>query len=82
MEPRVPHICPILADVGFHRRASLIFLMARLARMVVAGLPRRVTQGGNRREALFFEDGDQEIYRAGQYRGRAIPHHSEPQNRI
>jgi putative transposase len=37
--------------------------MARLARTVVAGLPHHVTQRGNRREAIFFEDGDQELYR-------------------
>src|SRR5271165_4772535 len=37
--------------------------MARLARTVVAGLPHHVTQRGNRREPIFFEDGDQEIYR-------------------
>ena len=37
--------------------------MTRLARMVVSGLPHHVTQRGNRREAIFFEDGDQEIYR-------------------
>src|SRR6202453_577365 len=37
--------------------------MARLARTVIAGLPHHVTQRGNRREAIFFEDGDQEIYR-------------------
>jgi len=37
--------------------------MARLARIVVPGLPHHVTQRGNRREAIFFEDGDQEIYR-------------------
>jgi putative transposase len=36
--------------------------MARLARIVVPGLPHHVTQRGNRREAIFFEDGDQEIY--------------------
>jgi hypothetical protein len=41
----------------------LIFPMARLARTVVAGLPHHVTQRGNRREAIFFEDGDQEVYR-------------------
>ena len=40
-----------------------IFPMARLARMVVAGLPHHVTQRGNRREPIFFEDGDQDIYR-------------------
>jgi len=36
--------------------------MSRLARMVVPGLPHLVTQRGNRREAIFFEDGDQQIY--------------------
>ena len=38
-------------------------VMARLARIVVPGLAHHVTQRGNRREAIFFEDGDQEIYR-------------------
>jgi hypothetical protein len=38
-------------------------LMTRLARMVVSGLPHHVTQPGNRRESIFFEDGDQEICR-------------------
>jgi hypothetical protein len=37
--------------------------MARLAPTVVAGLPRHVTQRGNRREAIFFEAGDQGVYR-------------------
>ena len=36
--------------------------MSRLARMVVPGLPHHVTQRGNRREAVFFDDGDQQIY--------------------
>jgi putative transposase len=36
--------------------------MTRLARMVVPDLPHHVTQRGNRREAIFFGDGDQEIY--------------------
>jgi hypothetical protein len=40
----------------------LIFSMARLARTVVAGLPHHVTQRRNRREAIFFEDGDQEVW--------------------
>jgi hypothetical protein len=35
-------------------------LMTRLARMVVSGPPHHVTQRGNRRESIFFEDGDQE----------------------
>jgi len=36
--------------------------MARLARIVIPGFAHHVTQPGNRREAIFFEDGDQEIY--------------------
>jgi len=36
--------------------------MARLARIVIPGLAHHVTQRGNRREAIFFEEGDQEIY--------------------
>ena len=36
--------------------------MARLARIVIPGLPPHVTQRGNRREAIFFGDGDHEIY--------------------
>jgi len=49
--------------------------MARLARVVVPGLPHHVTQRGNRREPIFFEDGDQEIYRdllAEQTRRRSV----------
>jgi putative transposase len=34
----------------------------RLARIVVPGRAHHVTQRGNRREAIFFEDGDQAIY--------------------
>jgi putative transposase len=30
--------------------------------MVVPGLPHHVTQRGNRREAIFFEDGDHQLY--------------------
>ena len=37
--------------------------MARLARIVVPGLPHHVTQRGNRREAIFFKEGDHEIYK-------------------
>jgi REP-associated tyrosine transposase len=36
--------------------------MSRLAHMVVPGLPHHVTQRGNRREAIFFQDGDQQLY--------------------
>jgi putative transposase len=37
--------------------------MTRLARIVVPGLPHHVTQRGNRREPIFFEDGDHANYR-------------------
>jgi len=37
--------------------------VTRLARIIAPGLPHHVTQRGNRREAIFFEDGDQELYR-------------------
>jgi putative transposase len=36
--------------------------MARLARIVVPGSPHHVTARGNRREPIFFQDGDQDIY--------------------
>lgn len=36
--------------------------MARIARIVVPGLPHHVTQRGNRREQVFFEDGDYQLY--------------------
>ena len=38
--------------------------MARLARLVVPGLPHNVTQRGNRRERVFFEDDDDRAYLA------------------
>ena len=40
----------------------MVLGMARLARVVIPGLPHHVTQRGNRREAIFFEDGDHEVY--------------------
>lgn len=36
--------------------------MTRLARIVIPGSPHHVTARGNRREPIFFEDGDQEVY--------------------
>ncbi|MES2057807.1 MAG: transposase [Pseudomonadota bacterium] len=36
--------------------------MARLARIVLPGIPHHVTQRGNRRERVFFEDGDYALY--------------------
>jgi len=38
--------------------------MARLARVVAAGLPHHVTQRGNRRQPVFFCDDDYETYKA------------------
>ena len=38
--------------------------MARLARVVVPGLPHHVTQRGNRRQTVFFSDDDYQAYRA------------------
>jgi putative transposase len=37
--------------------------MARLARLVVPGLPHHVTQRGNGRAQTFFGDGDYALYR-------------------
>ena len=36
--------------------------MARLARVVAAGVPHLVTQRGNRRQDVFFRDGDYKLY--------------------
>ncbi len=36
--------------------------MARLARLVVPGLPHHITQRGNRRQQVFFDDGDYAAY--------------------
>jgi len=36
--------------------------MTRLARMIIPGVPHHVTQRGNRRERIFFEDGDEAVY--------------------
>ena len=36
--------------------------MARLPRIVLPGIPHHITQRGNRREPVFFEDGDYELY--------------------
>jgi putative transposase len=36
--------------------------MARLPRIVIPGLPHHVTQRGNRRSQVFFEEGDYELY--------------------
>ena len=37
--------------------------MARMARVVVPGLPHLVTQRGNRRQRVFFGDDDYALYR-------------------
>jgi putative transposase len=38
--------------------------MARLARVVAAGAPHHVTQRGNRRQQVFFGDGDYALYKS------------------
>ena len=38
--------------------------MARISRVVAAGVPHHVTQRGNRRQEVFFSDADYETYRA------------------
>ena len=38
--------------------------MARLARVVAAGVPHHVTQRGNRRQQTFFTDEDYAAYRS------------------
>ena len=37
--------------------------MARLARLVLPGIPYHVTQRGDRRQKTFFQDSDYELYR-------------------
>ena len=37
--------------------------MSRLARFVAPGFPHHVTQRGNRRAPIFFEDGDDALHR-------------------
>ena len=37
--------------------------MARLARLIIPGLPHHVTQRGNGRQRVFFSDGDYKLYR-------------------
>ncbi len=44
------------------RRFCWIYGMARLARVVVPGMPHHVTQRGNRRQATFFCDDDYQAY--------------------
>ena len=49
-----------MAGVGF---AVMLVFMARLARVVVPGLPHHVTQRGNRRQQTFFDDEDYQAYK-------------------
>ncbi len=37
--------------------------MARLPRILLPGIPHHVTQRGNRRERIFFNDGNYALYR-------------------
>ncbi len=56
----VPGAPNITIDCG--RRFFWIFGMARLARVVAAGMPHHGTQRGNRRQATFFCDHDYQAY--------------------
>jgi putative transposase len=40
----------------------MVLGMARLARLVVPGLPHHVTERGNRRQQTFFCDADDAVY--------------------
>jgi putative transposase len=54
--------------------------VARLARFAVPGLPHHVTQRGNRRQKIFFEDGDYGLYRylfAERCRKAELPNYAE-----
>jgi putative transposase len=37
--------------------------MARIARIVIPGLPHHITHRGNRRDQVFFDDSDYALYR-------------------
>jgi putative transposase len=43
-------------------RRGTLRTLARLARIVAPDAPHHITARGNRREPIFFEDGDQELY--------------------
>ena len=47
--------------------------MARFARIVVCDFPHHITARGNRREPIFFEDGDYYVYRELLQNRRARP---------
>ena len=57
-EFRGQHI-KLLVFVGDH---AIIAPMARIARVVLPGIPHHVTQRGNRRQPTFFTDKDYQIY--------------------
>jgi len=64
LNPRIPRtpvasVCP-RASIAVARTGGSL---ARLARLVIPGIPYHVTQRGNRRQQTFFEDGDFALYR-------------------
>jgi putative transposase len=59
LQSRAP---PVQPRQEFHPAVRHEGTMARLPRIVVSGCPHHVTARGNRREPIFFEDGDQDIY--------------------
>src|SRR3984957_18879468 len=56
------HAPPLQLWEEFHGVACHERPMARLPRIVVPDCPHHVTARGNRREPIFFENGDQDIY--------------------
>ena len=53
----------VAATVYFFPNFGNAFIKARIARLVVPGIPHHVAQRGNRRERTFFGDADYRLYR-------------------
>jgi putative transposase len=53
----------VTATVYFFPNFGNASVTARIARLVVPGIPHHVTQRGNRRERTFFDDSDYRLYR-------------------
>lgn len=56
-------LSPYLKIVPFLFQGCYNAEMARLPRIIVPGVPHHVTARGNRREPIFFSEGDQVVYR-------------------
>ena len=58
----VPLGTPYIFIIAFSAPSSYYYVMARLARVIVPGVPHQVTQRGNRRLATFFNEADYAAY--------------------